>query len=148
MKRVFEKIRAQKAALMRFAVLGALSYALLLGGTSACVELGGMTARNAYGFMLTLVLAWNFYANRRFVFPSSAGGAAGRQALRFVCASVAFRMLEYALVTRLMLDWLGLPYALAITLGTGGMLGLKYIVFSRLVFRPSGGGAEAVKSRP
>jgi putative flippase GtrA len=146
-KRVLEKIRAQRAALMRFVVLGALSYALLLGGTAAGVELGGMTPRNAYGVMLTLVLAWNFFANRRFVFPASRSGAASGQAVRFVCASVAFRMLEYALVTRLMLDWLGLPYALAITLGTGGMLGVKYVVFSRLVFRPSRG-VEAVNSRP
>jgi putative flippase GtrA len=98
--------------------------------------------------MLTLVLAWNFYANRKFVFPSSHGDGATAQALRFAAASSGFRFLEYLLVTLLMLDWLRLPYALAITLGTGGMLGLKYVVFTRFVFRPRATRAESLSCRP
>jgi len=127
--------RPPRASPLLFIALGGLSFATQLGGTAALAEGFGVAPRTAYAVMLAVVLAGNFFANRRLVFPAARAGRAGAQALRFAGASAAFRAIEYVLVTHLLISVAGQPYPLAITLGTGLMLGIKYLVFSAYVFR-------------
>lgn len=118
----------------RFVVLGAGGYLALTLGVIALVEGLGLGERPAYALVIVLVMAGNFYANRRFVFPAGRTGAPARQALRFLVAAITFRGLEFGLFSAL-IGPCAMPYVYAIALTSALSFGVKYYVFARWVFR-------------
>ena len=123
-------------AFLRFGLVGAGSFTLILGLTIGLHEGVGIGEEGAFGVGLGAALVLNFWACRHFVFEGAAKGAAGRQFLLFVGSSVGFRGLEY--VAFLGLHTVGgIQYILAsLTILCTSML-LKFLYYRRVVF-PAG----------
>lgn len=118
----------------RFLAFSALSFALVTGVTIGLVEVAHSRPAFAYAVALGLALSFNFIVNRHVVFAAGEKSAPGRQAVRFVAASVVFRLLEYAAFV-LLVDALGMPYAAAaVGIPLVSLVG-KYVVLDRIVFR-------------
>ena len=117
-----------------FLVIGLLGYALLTFGVYALHEWGGVDERPAYALMIVLVMAGNFFANRRVVFPAGRTGEPARQAIRFLGAALTFRVVEFLLFS-LFIGPLAIHYIAAIALTSALSYFGKYYVFARWVFR-------------
>ena len=117
-----------------FLAVGLAGYAALTFGVFALHEWARFDERLAYGIMIMVVMAGNFFANRRLVFPSGRTGEPARQAIRFLVAALSFRLIELALYS-----WaigpLGINYLVAIALVSAVSYVAKYLVFSYWVFR-------------
>ena len=90
--------------------------------------------RGAFGVMIFVVMAGNFIANRRVVFPSGRTGAPARQAVRFLIAALTFRLIELG-VYSLLIGPFAVHYVTAIALTSALSYLAKYYVFSIWVFR-------------
>ncbi len=120
---------------LKFAGLGAFSFALSVGGTAFLVEVIGVDVEVAYATVLACLIAINFLACRYLIFPGQARGFAG-QAAQFLVSALGFRGLEY--VAFLVLHTLlGAPYVLAIVTVQTISFVTKFLFFDTLVFSAS-----------
>lgn len=117
-----------------FLFIGLLGYLALTLGVIGLHEWLHWDERVAFGLMIFLVMAGNFIANRRVVFPSGRTGAPARQAIRFLVAALSFRVVEIALYALLIGPW-AIHYVAAIALTSAVSYLAKYYVFSIWVFR-------------
>ncbi len=117
-----------------FLAVGLAGYVALTFGVFALHEWAQFDERLAYGVMIMLVMAGNFIANRRLVFPAGRTGEPARQAMRFLIAAISFRIIELALYS-----WaigpLGIHYLVAIAVVSAAVYFAKYFAFSIWVFR-------------
>jgi putative flippase GtrA len=120
--------------LLRFALVGALSYSLGVGLSAAFHGALGLGEPLAVGLALAIVLCTNFLLARTFVFRSR--GPAHRELARFVATSVAARGGEYLLFLAL-LQALEINYLVALTAAMAVSNVLKFALYRSIVFRRS-----------
>ena len=117
-----------------FLLIGIVGYVVLTLGVIALHEGLQWDERGAFGVMIFVVMAGNFIANRRVVFPSGRTGAPARQAVRFLIAALTFRLIELG-VYSLLIGPFAVHYVTAIALTSALSYLAKYYVFSIWVFR-------------
>ena len=122
--------RARLASLVRFAMGGVASSAVVLGVSAGLRESGLTGERVAAAVGLATSLVVNFNVMRHFVFRGAQEPLL-RQLLQFLASSGVFRALEY-LAFLIVLDVFEVQYLLALLLVLGTSFALKFVVYGRI----------------
>jgi putative flippase GtrA len=121
--------------MVRFGLVGLLSYALGAALVYGFKEWAGLPAEGAVALSLAILLVTNFGLNRQFVFR--AGGKLPASFARFALTSASMRLAEYVLFLAAYRG-LGLDYLVAFTLALVISNGLKFVLYRQLVFKAAG----------
>lgn len=132
--------RDRLAALVRFALGGALSASVVLGMSALLREGGFVGERAAAAIGLASALAVNFATMRLFVFRGTRRPIAG-QALGYLASSAVFRGLEYAGFLALH-SLLALHYLVALLLSLAASFLLKFLFYDGWLFRREQGDGD------
>lgn len=116
----------------RFVGFGVVSYGLGLGLSALFREVIGLHEKVAVALTLAILLIFNFWLSRRFVFRSN--GNARNQFVLFVGTSFVMRLGEYGLFYTL-LELLSLHYLVALTLAMMISSCMKFLIYRIFVFR-------------
>lgn len=117
---------------LRFVSLGVLSFALVVGLTAALHELLGVAEEVSYLAALVAAFCVNFTGARYYVYRA-AHAPIGRQLMRFLVSSVAFRGGEF-LSFVLLHTMAGVQYLIAVGSIMVISFVLKYLFFRTFVF--------------
>lgn len=120
------------ARLVRFGLLGALSFALNLGLTALFHEVLGLAEEAAFAGALILVFAVNF-ASCRYVVFAGPQAEVGPQLVLYTLSALFFRGAEY-LSFLLLHTWLGVPYLVAVAAVLILWFLIKFTYYGRVVF--------------
>ena len=118
--------------LFRWVFFSGFSYVLNIGLTATFHELLGLPEEISYAFTIMILLIINFFTIRNYVFESLKENPK-TQAVRFVFAVFAFRVVEY-LTFLFLLRALGIYYLVSITITLIFFFILKYFFFKKIVF--------------
>jgi putative flippase GtrA len=124
-------IKRNAARIVRYGIVTAVAYALLLVGTYVLVEFGRVPATPAYALILTMVYLGAFFVSSSFVFKTQ---RTHRQFVRYLIAIVllwvlnngAFFMLE---------SLLHIDYLIAITINIVAFGAFRYAVHYLWVYK-------------
>ncbi len=119
--------------MMRFGLLGGLSFAINVGLTVFLKEVLGATAELAFALALATVLVVNFMTCRYLVFEGASQGDRRRQLPLFVASSLVIRSLEYATFL-IVHSVLGVHYLVAIVGILAVSVLMKFVFFRSVVF--------------
>ncbi len=117
---------------LKFALLGGVTYLLLLGQTRLYLGGLGLPRPVAYGMAQVVVFVVNFVLNRHWIFDSAPEHAA-RQGTKYLLANGTFRLTDWSLFNAI--EWLtGWPVHVAIFLALAIVFPLKFFTYKVGVF--------------
>lgn len=117
---------------LRFLNLGALSIALVVGLTAALHELLGIAEQSSYLVALVAAFCINFTGARYYVYRVG-HSPIGRQLMRFLVSSIAFRGGEF--ISFVLLHTIaGVQYLITVGLIMVTSFVLKYLFYRTFVF--------------
>ncbi len=116
----------------KFAMLGVVTYLLLLGQTRLYLGVLELPRPVAYGIAQVVVFVVNFVLNRHWIFDSAPEHAA-RQGAKYLLANATFRFTDWSLFN--VIEWLtGWPVHVAIFLALAIVFPLKFFTYKVGVF--------------